>query len=383
MNLQLLKPSKKWNGRLLPVLDSMVVGDLLITLLSVLTVLVSIVVSRKFLNILAKAIEGDVAADTLLGLLGLKTLSVTILLLPPALFLSALMVFGRMYRDYEMTVLASAGVGPARLYRASAYFVLPLVLLAAWGSLDIMPWAERQAQAMMKRDEKTADVRGIKPGRFNEFSSGDVVLYAESLSTADNLLSNIFVQSRDEEQTGIVLADRGYLHANEMGETFVVLQDGRRYQGAPGQPDFVLTEFDEYAVRIDESGSKNAALKREALSSDTLFTSTTPREIAELQRRVSIPMGVLVLGVLALPIARMAPRSGVYGNVLTAFLIFIIYENLQKVTQAMTITGRLPTWVGYSAGYLLMLSLAGILLLIANGGFGVFMRQTLVKKGTS
>lgn len=378
MNSFALKPRADRRRNLLPVLDSMVVSDLFFTLLAVLAVLVSIIVSRKFLGILAKAIEGEVAADTLFILLALKTVSVAIFLLPPAMFLAALMVFGRMYRDQEMTVLASVGVGPARLYRAGALFVVPLVALAAWASLEVMPWAERQGQELIKKDEKTADIRGIRPGRFNEFSSGDVVLYAEALSPHDNLLNQIFVQSRNREETGIVLADKGYLKANDDGETFVVLQQGQRYQGVPGQSDFVVTEFDEYAVRIDES-SASATVKREAIPSETLMKSNVPREIAELQRRWGIPLGVLTLGILSLPLARMAPRSGVYGNVLTAFLIFVIYENLQKVTQAMTITGRLPKWAGYSATYTLMLIIAAVLLWLASGGFGGFRRLKTVE----
>ena len=86
-------------------------------------------------------------------------------------------------------------------------------------------------------------------------------------------------------------------------------------------------------------------------------------------RRLAIPLGVLVLGILSLPLASMAPRSGVYGNVVTAFLIFVIYENLQKLSQAMVISERIPTWLGYGGSYMLMLLLATMLLALSTGGF--------------
>jgi lipopolysaccharide export system permease protein len=361
----------------------MVLSDLMLTLFSVLAVLVCIIVSRKFLNVLMKALEGEVASDTLFLLLGLKMLTVTVLLLPPALFLGALMVFGRMYRDHEMTILGSAGVGPARLYRAAAYFVLPLTLAAAWGAFELAPWAEAQAQSLVKKDEKTADIRGIRPGRFNEFSGGDVVLYAQSLAEGDNLLSKVFVQSRDGAEMGIVVADRGYLKVQESGETFMVLRDGKRYQGVPGQKNFIVTEFGEYGVRIDENLGKAAAVKREAIPTVALFKSSNPREIAELQRRCSIPLGVLTFGLLSLPLSRMTPRSGVYGNVLTAFLIFIVYENLQKLSQAMTITQKLPIWVGYSGTYALMLVLTMVLLIAASGGLAGLIASARMTGGRS
>jgi lipopolysaccharide export system permease protein len=345
----------------------MVTLELAKTTVSVLAVLVTIIVSRKFLGILTKAIEGEVAADTLFVLLGLKMLSALIVLTPPSLFLAMLMVFGRMYRDHEMTILSSSGVGLMRLYRAVLYFVLPLCVLSAYLALEVMPWSERQSQALMHRDEETADVRGIKPGRFNEFSRGDVVLYAEALEEGDNVLTDVFVQSRDGDKAGIVVAESGYLRRAESGEHFVVLQNGQRFQGVPGQADFILSEFEEYAVKIEDERGPAAAQKREAEPSMQLWRSSTPRELAELQKRIAVPLGALVLAILAIPLARVAPRGGVYGNVAAAFLIYLVYENLQKVSQGMLMTGKWPMWLSYSAVYVLMLVIVVYYLLRSYG----------------
>lgn len=337
------------------------------TVTAVLLVLVTIIVSRKFLSILTKAIEGEVAGDTLFVLLGLKTLSAFIMLMPAALFLGILMVFGRMYRDQEMAILASSGVGFTRLYRALAYSVIPLSLAAAFLALQVMPWSEQQVQALMRKDEKTADLRGIKPGRFNEFSRGDVVLYTEEMSETEGTMYKIFVQSRHGEEAGVVVAESGYLKTTETGEHFVVLEHGQRYQGTPGQADFIISEFDEYAVKIDTADTEEAALKREAAPSADLWRSKTPRELAELQRRFAIPLGILVLSLLAVPLAKIAPRAGVYGNVSAAFLIYLTYENLQRVSQGLLMTERIPLWLSYSGVYVVMLAVALFLLVRVSG----------------
>ena len=57
---------------LFAVIDRMMCQELLKTLLSILLVLVTIIVSRKFLGILTKAIEGEVATETVFSLLGLN-----------------------------------------------------------------------------------------------------------------------------------------------------------------------------------------------------------------------------------------------------------------------------------------------------------------------
>jgi lipopolysaccharide export system permease protein len=305
-----------------------------------------------------------VAAETLFQLLGLKALGATAVLMPPSVFMAILTVIGRMYRDQEMSILASAGMGSGRLLRALSWALVPVFLLSGYLALVAMPWTEREAQALIKRDEQSADIRGIRPGQFNEFSAGDVVLYAEDM-TPDNIMHNIFVQSRQSDTTGVVIADRGHLQKNEIGEDFVVLNDGRRYQGVPGKVDYVISEFGEYGVRISGPEAEADALKREAEPTVRLLRSKDPKELAELQKRLAVPLGVGFLALLAVPLARMAPRRGPYGNVFTAFLIYIVYENVLKISQGMLMTGKIPPGVGPAAVY-------GLLLLVT---LALFFRQ--------
>lgn len=352
-----------------PVLDRMVILELTKTVVAVLTVLVTIIVSRKFLTYLTKAIEGDIAAGTLMTLLGLKFLGTLISFLPAAQFLGLLMVLGRMYRDQEMSILSSAGVGYGRLYQSIAWFVIPLSIVSAYLSLDVLPWSEAKVQSLMKQDEKTSDLRGIKAGRFNEFSRGDVVLYAESLDDADGLMKQIFVQSRSGDKNGVTVAESGHLRQTKEGSHYVVLNNGIRYQGVPGQADYIISEFDEYAVKIDpDDDADTDVIKREStLSTNQLLQSRTPREMAELHRRFAIPLGVFLLGILAVPISRIPPRSGIFGNVVTAFLLFVIYFNLQNISQGLIINGKYPLWVAYFGVYIFMLVLIAFYLFKAIG----------------
>ena len=366
MNETATKPPRRIRRSLLNVVDRMVSWELLKTLVSILLVLVTIIVSRKFLGILTKAIEGEVATDTVFTLLGLKTLTALAILIAPSLFMAVLTVMGRMYRVHEMSVLASAGVGARRLYRSLAWVVVPVFCLSAWMALVVMPWSERQSQERIMHDVETQDIRGIKAGRFNEFSSGDVVLYAESMNEQHDML-NIFVQSRQNDKTGVVVAERGRLHKAENGDNFVILNEGRRLQGTPGQADYIISEFDEYAVRISGPEEMSATLRREGTDSLSLLLSRTPKDLAELQKRVAIPLGVLALALLAVPLARVSPRQGPYGNVFSAFIIYILYENSQKISQGMLMSEKIPAWASYAVIYGLLL-LMTLFLFLKNLG---------------
>ena len=182
MSIDQAIPGSRRPFRLLTVLDKMIIKDLFKTMVSVLTVLVVIIVSRKFIRVLAQAIEGNIATDTVLTLLGLKIVIAATTFLPAALFMATLMVLGRMHREHEMSAIASAGGGVFTIYRAVFWLVIPLSIIAAGLSMVASPWAEAQTELLLHQDSENADVRGISAGRFSEYSSGELIFYTENHS---------------------------------------------------------------------------------------------------------------------------------------------------------------------------------------------------------
>ncbi|RLA21884.1 MAG: LPS export ABC transporter permease LptF, partial [Gammaproteobacteria bacterium] len=102
----------------LTVLDRMIVSDIGKTLLAVLSVLLLIIVSHRLVRFLAKAVEGEISGQAIISLLSLNMISMGVALLPASLFLSVLMVLGRMHRDNEIAALAAGGVGLPRICRS-------------------------------------------------------------------------------------------------------------------------------------------------------------------------------------------------------------------------------------------------------------------------
>lgn len=376
MNFHPNHGARRRGWRLFGVLDRMIFSEAAGTLFAVLGVLVLIVVSKRFLRILARAIEGEVSGQAIFLLLGLKISAAAINLLPSAAFLAVLMTLGRMYRDYEMPVLAAAGVGVARVYRSVFVFLLPLTLLAGYLSLDVLPWTEQQTRKLYEMEEKTADIRGIKEGRFAESSDGETVFYVEEYKDRERM-HNIFVQSDEHGKQGVVSSETGYLKVMDSGEQFIVLQNGTRYEGAPGTAEFIITEFEEYGVKIkNKPKNGEGKIDQGAKDSADLRKSSHPRDIAEYQKRLSVPLGVLMLGILAVPLSRLAPRAGVYGNLFAAFFIYIAYENVQRISQGLVMGKKIPLALGYSGVYLAMAAITIALLVRSLGRQYVWQRLT-------
>lgn len=337
------------------VMDRMIAADLFKTMLSVWSVIVVIIVSRKFIKVLDQAIAGEISNDVLLTILGLKTIIAGVAFLPAATFMAVLMVLGRMYRDQEMSALQSAGGGAGTIYRSVFQFVIPLSIAAVGLSLYVAPWAEATTEQLISKDRQTADIRGIAPGKFSEYSHGDLVFYVEDIGK-DKTMYKVFVQHRQKNGAlAIVNSVSGRMEDLPDGR-YMVLQQGERIQGQPGELDYVIEEFAEYAVRIE---GQEALVRdiREAAPSSLLWVSDKLPEIAELQRRLGIPLGALLLSFIAVPLAQLSPRGGVYGNIMTGFLIFFIYGNLERVSQGWVTKGIIPPWLG-------LFSVYGLLILI-------------------
>ena len=270
--------------------------------------------------------------------------------------MAVLMVIGRMYRDQEMSAIFSAGGGAGTIYRAALFLILPLTMIAAGLSFYVGPWTEATTNQLMSRDEKTADIRGISAGRFSEYKHGDLVFYVENISE-DKKMHGVFIQHRKGDKVAIITADAGRME-NISGGLYMILEQGQRVQGVLSKNPYVIEEFDEYGIRLEE---KDPAVRfeQEAVSTDKLWEGSTVSDMAELQRRFSVPAGVFFLSLLAVPLAQTSPRKGVYGNLLVAFLIYFSYGNLVRVNHSWVVKGQIPVWLGSFWLYLVLLMVAG------------------------
>ncbi len=361
MGLEVDWPESYKMGRrkLVTILDKMIIQDLIKTLFSVLTVIVVIIVSRQFIRILDGAIAGQVSDETLLDILGLKMIVATVEFLPVALFMSVLMVMGRMYRDHEMAAVASAGGGAVTIYRAVFLLVIPLSIIATVLSLFVSPWAESRADKLIQHDEESAELRGIAAGKFTEYSHGDLVFYVEDIS-ADNKMHKVFLENRRQGNVSIINAESA--HFEELpGGQYIFFENGEQVKGLPGSLNYVIEKFTEYAVRIEKKVVV-AKFKRNSLGVDLLWGSHVKTYIAELQRRFSIPLGALLLSFIAVPLAQISPRGGVYGNMIVGFLIYFSYGNLIRISQGWVMNETIPAWLGGVGVDFLLLVSGGFLL---------------------
>ncbi len=355
-----LMPSIHW----FPVMDRMIMKDLLKTIISVLMVLVVIIVSRNFIGILKMAVEGSISNGAILSLLGFKIILASVDFMLPAVFVSVLMVLGRMHRDQEMAGLSSAGVGVGRLYISVFKTIMPVILVASWMAFYVAPWTSFRIDNLLYEQKQNAGVRAISAGNFSEYAQGNFIFYAEEINQ-QGVMKKVFVQNKQHEKLSVVTSKTAELR-DIKGGLYIVFFEGERVQGKAGQMDFIFEYFDEYALRIEDATGERSHGIRSRLSQD-LMAELNLHNLREIHRRLSIPLGILVLVIMAVPLAQTQPRGGAYGNMLMAFLVYFSFSNFESVSGSWMLRGEVSIWQGFSGVYILSLMLIGVLLLKLYG----------------
>jgi lipopolysaccharide export system permease protein len=214
-------------------------------------------------------------------------------------------------------------------------------------SLFIAPWAAQMGEQYSTRLEARDDVSRISPGVFGETSNRERVFFVESISGNSSAVQNVFVSSVHQQKSGVSMSRTGRTETAANGDRFIVLGQGRRYEGSPGDEQYRVMEFERYAARIETQESAAPPPSHKNLTTWALIANPSDANLGELLWRIGVPISAIVLVLLAIPMSFVNPRAGRSVNLLFALLTYIVYSNLLSVSQARVAQGRLDFGVGW------------------------------------
>jgi lipopolysaccharide export system permease protein len=343
--------------------------EILLTQMAVTGVLLLIFFSLRFVSILGDVASGALPADLVLTVLGLQALDKLSLILPIGLFFAVLLGFGRMYRDHEMIAMAACGIGQTDLVRTVMRIAPFIAIIVALCTIYLSPWAARTITEIEHAAQQASELTGITAGQFRESRDGNFIIYVESIDDDRRTMRNVFVHSRSGEQQSVLFSASGFREVDEAsGDEYMIMKDGYRYDGVPGQADYHIVRFGTHAIRIEAAEHKAAGLSRREIPTAQLWQATRPNHVAELQRRLVLPLSTLALAVLAVPLSRSRPREGRYARLFSAVLIYIVYNNLLGAAQGWLASGKLPAAIGLWWLPLSLLLIASVYAVMQNTG---------------
>lgn len=354
------------------------VRELTATALGLFLVLLGILFTNLVLRLLARAAGGAVAPEGLLALLGFNALFYFNILLSVTVFVSVLLTLTRWYRDSEMIVWFTSGQALTSCLRPILSFAAPFFVAILVLSFWLSPWAERRKIEYERQLESRDEIALITPGLFREFRRANLVVFVESINTFDNTVRNVFLHSVEDGKDVTTLARSGTLREAPNGDRFIVLNDGRRYEGNPGAADYRVVEFGAIGRRIEPAELRALPTSIKALPTEALVLLDRPVERAELFWRLSVPISALVLTLLAVPLAYVNPRMGRSLNLFAAAFLYMLYSNCLNIVQSFIAQGKL----GFLSGLVLPHAIAVVVVLLLYGHhlslFGALRRRPQV-----
>ena len=325
--------------------------EVLRTCAAVLAVLVLVYGADRLTRFLSDAAAGLVPPDLVFRILALKLAEKLPTLLPLALYLAVLLSLGRLYRDSEIIAFGASGTGLWRLSRGVFVVVAAFSLVGAVLSLFVSPSMASMRWALIQDAKQQAESQMFVPGRFKAFGdsdgNADQVLYVEEVDASSGRMSDVFVRVRRQHRQYVLVSGSAYQHVLPGGEArYMVLDDGWRYAGLPGDATFSVTRFERHAVRVDAESKGTFGSGRSMLATAALLGSEDPRHVAELQRRVSAVVSIVLLGMLAVPLARTSLREGRYAKLFVAVVVYFIYSNALSIAESLVEREAVPGFVG-------------------------------------
>ena len=332
------------------------------TLTAVSGVLLLIIMSGRFIKYLAQAAAGQLDPGVLFVIMAYRLPGFMVLIVPLGMFLGILLAYGRLHLESEMTVLSATGISDRKILGYTQGPALLVALVVALLSLWVAPAGVVKTQQLFNEQDAMTEFDTLAAGRFQSVGKdAQRVTYAGGLSDDRTELQQVFIAERSGSGTdaniGVLIAEGGRQQMNPDGSRYLVLNNGYRYDGTPGQADFRRIEYETYGVLLPKPEVVTEITDREAIPTRQLIGDTDLRTRAELQWRIALPLLVPIVAFFAVPLARVNPRQGRFLKLLPAVLLYMSYLALLISARGWMESGRVPAVLGLWWVHLLFLAI--------------------------
>ena len=300
-----------------------------------------------FSRLLADVVSESLPPQVLGKLFLLTMLKYAPQLLMLSVFAGVFIAFRGFFLRREMDAWFSAGVGMRHFILPVFLFALPGTLFVAVFSLAGTPWTVHQINHARSLAALDIDVDDLPRGRFVDAPGG---VYTYFWDGGDDILI-----ARNDGAHELIFTRR----ARRLDERNLELLDGRFYRLSPSSPSTAMEtmRFDKIRLSLPAAAAVGAPARAKP---PTALDWRIPAERAELVWRLSLPLAVMVLALLALLLAQ--SRPGKWRGYLSALAVFFLYLNLLRYAKGEMAADVLPAFAGFLLPPAAMLGLALLLL---------------------
>jgi lipopolysaccharide export system permease protein len=330
----------------LRILQRYILQEMTVNFLGVTLIALALLLVNQVGSVLARAAHLQYQKGFVLELIGLGTSQIVAIPLSFGLMLGIVLAFGRLYHDSEMAAAQACGVGVGRVATAVWLLALPVTALIAWLNFDLAPRAANAEANMRNEALRAAAAAPLEPGTFRSFNGGRIVIYARA-EQKNGEFTDVFVKRSEGLTVKTTVARRAHYEVSSDGETeTITLFDVDSVDGTPGDNRYQVMHFEQQMIPVRTPEMTPRASRLDEMPTLSLIGSHDPKQVAELQWRIGLPVMTLVLTALAVPLGRLRPRQGRYAHVWVAVLVFALYANLALAARTWLSRGVTPQALG-------------------------------------
>ncbi|WP_215844309.1 LPS export ABC transporter permease LptF [Acidithiobacillus montserratensis] len=332
-----------------------IIRNVAVTFLLTCLVILAILAIGQLTQLLKQVASGQLPLPIVLQLLGLAVPTLLVTVLPLAFFFAVYLVFNNLYRSNEMVAIRSTGTGligllPGVAFVLGVVFCLELALSLSWA-----PAAQRTLQAESERLANAAAEAMLQPGSFTSLPGGRVIYVGSAIGKNTHRYHEIFLSIAHGKQSDMASAAYGEIIPGSDGGLSLVLIDGQRYLGLPGQNGFKVLSFARYRVMLGSTVANNnqaGGINWDSASLPTLLSHMQDQDrryaVTELQWRLIWPIALPLLALLAIPLAYSEPRGGGRAaGMLLGVLLLLAINNILIYFKEHMMSGKMPLYPGF------------------------------------
>ncbi len=269
---------------------------------------------------------------------------------PMAAMIAVLLTFTRLSSDNEIMALKTSGFSLAQLLPPVLLFALLVGLATLVLAVSANPWGNRQMRQLLLEVTKHRADLGIREQVFNtDFQN--LMIFVHHIPTDRSDLEGVFISDeRDPAVPHTVMADRGRLVFDARSERLVLqLFNGRVIRIAPERTGMNSVEFATYQIPLDlfqfdsphqrSEDEMNWRELRRAWLTQTPGTLEYNRLAIEFNRRLSLPLGGVLLVLLAMPLGLATRVKGRSLGLVLGLFSFLLYYVLLTASWRLGLNG--------------------------------------------
>jgi lipopolysaccharide export system permease protein len=318
----------------------------------------------RIMELVDLAFARGVPASRVAALFGYMLPSYLEITLPMAFLLSIVVAFGRLTRDGEIVAMYSSGLNLRQLVRPIFGFAVLVAAFAFVLAVFTRPWATRRIDETISEMARTRFTAALRPGVFSSWLEG-VVIYVGAVEPETGQLTWVMLaDEREPAGRRTIFATEGRLQTDDQREVaFLQMRDGTILRSLGAADSYDRTDFGtfdltlEFDPLIDEHTERGAMPPRqlrwhellEARDRRRAAGSSAIEEEIEIQRKLVVPAGTLLLPLVAVPLGVQRSRAvrsrALVVSVCTILVYYLMLTLAVTAARESTMTTAAAMWL--------------------------------------